>query len=338
MTLPTEGFLLEYAPGRLLIGEGPFAARPERTPDRVACYAPDFRLGDATPWLHPASIRESSRDELRRELDAPERPVVRWEQPEAAAYRRAFDAVMRRIAAGTLVKAVPIVMETGRWETDPASVVAGLVAAVLAAPGPSLVYGVWTTDAGMVGASPEILFTRSGHCVRTVAVAGTYPAERADGLPDDPKECWEHQSVVDDIAGALAPLGRVTVGAREILGLPGLAHLKTDLHATVAPRTSFTALIHALHPTAALGVFPRSAGLAVLGDDGPHPRGRFGAPFGIEWPDGRASVVVAIRNVQWTGGTVLLGAGAGLVAGSRFEREWAELALKRATVKTLLGL
>jgi isochorismate synthase EntC len=71
---------------------------------------------------------------------------------------------------------------------------------------------------------------------------------------------------------------------------------------------------------------------------GPSDRGRFGAPFGIEWPDGRAHVLVAIRNVQWSGTTVLLGAGAGLIAGSRLKAEWAELALKRASVKGMLGL
>jgi isochorismate synthase EntC len=338
MALPIEGFLLEYAPGRFLIGEGPLDARPARARDRLACYAPDFRLRDPAPWLHPASTREATRDALRREIGTPAVPVARWEEPDAAAYEQTFHDVMRRIASGALAKAVPIVLEAGRWASDPGAAVAGLVAAVLAAPGPNLAYGVWSRGAGMVGASPEILFTRSGSCVRTVAVAGTYPAARAEDLLADPKEGREHQSVVDDIAQALAPLGSVTVGAREVLHLPGLVHLKTDILATVVEGTAFTALVEALHPTAALGVFPRSAGLAELGDEGPHDRGRFGAPFGVEWPDGRASVLVAIRNVQWTGGTVLLGAGAGLIAGSRFEAEWEELALKRATVKGMLGL
>jgi menaquinone-specific isochorismate synthase len=338
MALPTEGFLFEYAPGRLLVGEGPCEALPERRSDRVACYAPDFRLDDPAPWHHPTAIRETTRDSLLAELGSPRSPAVRWDEPDAAAYAATFDSAMRRIADGELIKAVPIVLETGHWNARPPVAVAGLVAAVLAAPGPTLAYGVWSNDTGMVGASPEVLFTRSGGCVRTVALAGTFPAERAAAILDDPKESREHQNVVDDIVGALAPLGPVTVGPREILRLPGLAHLKTDIHATVAEPTPFTAIVEALHPTAALGVFPRSAGLSALGDDGPHGRGRFGAPFGIEWPDGRASVLVAIRNVQWTGRTVLLGAGAGLIAESRFEAEWAELALKRATVKGMLGL
>jgi len=338
MTLPTEGFLLEYAPGRLLVGEGPFEARAARARDRVACYAPDFQLGDPEPWLHPTSVRETTRHALRREIGAPPGPVARWREPDAAAYARTFETVMGLIACGSLLKAVPIVLEIGEWESDPRSAVAGLVAAALAAPGPNLAYGLWTRDAGMVGASPEILFTRSGACVRTVAVAGTCPSARAGDILSDPKEDREHQSVVDDITEALAPFGAVTVGSRGILRLPGLVHLKTDLHVPVPESTAFSALVEALHPTAALGVFPRSAGLSALRDDGPHARGRFGAPFGVEWPDGRATVLVAIRNVQWSGTTVLLGAGAGLIAGSRLEAEWAELALKRASVKGMLGL
>ena len=115
MALPTEGFLLEYAPGRLLIGEGPLEARAERAANRVACYAPDFHLDDPTPWLHPVVIREATREALRAEIGAPARPIVRWTEPDATAYRRAFDDVMRRIASGDLTKAVPIVLEEGRW-------------------------------------------------------------------------------------------------------------------------------------------------------------------------------------------------------------------------------
>lgn len=338
MTLPLEGFLLEYAPGRFVVGEGPLEARPGRAVDRVACYAPDFFLRERAPWLHPVSWREASRDTLRTEVRAPAHPAVRWQEPDGTAYDRAFADVMARIEAGTLTKAVPIVLEPGCWATDLADVFPALLAAVLDADGPSLVYAVWSREQGMVGASPEILFTRTGDRVDTVAVAGTYPADRADELSHDAKELREHQNVVDDISEALAPFGPVIVGPRGVLRLPGLAHLKTDLSVAVDRAVPFTALVRALHPTAALGVFPRSVGLDLLRDTGPHRRGRFGAPFGIEWPDGRASVLVAIRNVQWERHAVLLGAGAGLVAGSRRDSEWAELALKRATVKGMLGL
>jgi menaquinone-specific isochorismate synthase len=158
-------------------------------------------------------------------------------------------------------------------------------------------------------------------------------------MGDDPKEVAEHQSVVEDIATALAPLGSVQVGARELLCLPLLTHFKTDL--TLHPRDAvgFDQLVRVLHPTAALGVAPRDAAphlLRRLDPDG--GRGRFGAPFGVEWPDGRAACLVAIRNVQWRGREVTLGAGGGVIDQSRLETEWMELALKREAVKRMLGL
>jgi menaquinone-specific isochorismate synthase len=117
-----------------------------------------------------------------------------------------------------------------------------------------------------------------------------------------------------------------------------MAHLKTDIAVAVTSPVTFGDLVRALHPTAALGVAPRSAGTELMPSLGPSERGRFGAPFGIEWPDGRAHVLVAIRNVQWNGPTVTLGAGAGILAESQLEREWEELRLKRSAVKDLLGL
>ncbi|MDH5198724.1 MAG: chorismate-binding protein, partial [Gemmatimonadota bacterium] len=183
------------------------------------------------------------------------------------------------------------------------------------------------------------LFARHGpHKVETVAMAGTFPEERATDLPDDPKETREQAAVVDDIVAALTPLGSVVVGTRDVVRLPTMVHLKTDIAVTLNNAADFASLVHALHPTAALGVAPRSAGQDLLPTLGPAERGRLGAPFGVEWPDGRAHVIVAIRNVQWTGDQVTLGVGAGLIAESRLEREWTELQLKRAAVKGLLGL
>jgi menaquinone-specific isochorismate synthase len=339
MPLPTEGFLLEYAPGRLVVGEGPLEASAARDPERLACYAPDFLLADAAPWLHPTAWHETTREDWGKTLGPAAPPAVTWQEPDAAAYAERFAAVMQRIRGGPLVKAVPVVLEHGAWHAPASAVTAGLLRRVLSAPGPSHAYALWTPSAGMVGASPEILFVRHRpEQVETVAMAGTVPTARATALPDDPKETREQAAVVEDIVAALTPLGDVVVGARDVLRLPTMVHLKSDITATLTGTVDFMELVRALHPTAALGVAPRLAGQDLLPTLGPAARGRFGAPFGVEWPDGRAHVVVAIRNVQWTGTEVTLGAGAGLIAESRLEHEWEELQLKRAAVKGLLGL
>jgi menaquinone-specific isochorismate synthase len=336
----SEGVVCEYTPGRLVVGVGPFDRRASRQPDRPACYAPDFFLDDPAPWLHPTEWRELSRDELRAELPpATPTPVVEWTPPGREAYAGLFAHLMAAIARGPLSKAVPVVLEHGRL-TRPGAMAPALLATLLDAPEASLLYGAWSGDEGLIGASPEILFRRvEPGRVETAAVAGTYPAERGLHLAADPKEAAEHQSVVDDIAGVLAPLGAVEIGPRELLCLPFLTHLKTDLFLTPRHPVPFAGLVRALHPTAALGIAPRDADPGLLRRlDGGLGRGRLGAPFGVEWPDGRAACLVAIRNVQWRGRDVILGAGGGVIAQSRLEAEWAELGLKREAVKRMLGL
>jgi menaquinone-specific isochorismate synthase len=336
----SEGVVCEYTPGRLVVGVGPFDRRAARLPDRPACYAPDFFLDDPAPWLHPAAWREVSRDELRADLPAaPAGPAVRWNPPSRDAYARIYADLVAAIARGPLTKAVPVVLERGRL-AGAGPVAPALFATLLDAPEASLLYGVWSGSEGMIGASPEILFRRlENGRVETAAVAGTYPAERGARLAADPKEVAEHQSVVDDIAGALAPLGAVQTGPRELLCLPLLTHLKTDFFLTPRRPVGFADLVRALHPTAALGIAPRDADPGLLRRlDAGVGRGRLGAPFGPEWPDGRAACLVAIRNVQWRGREIILGAGGGVIAQSRLDAEWEELALKREAVKRMLGL
>lgn len=340
MPLPTEGFLLEVAPGRVLVGEGPLTALPHRRPGELACYAPDFFQTEPSPWLHPAGWHVVSTDALLADLAPGAPPLVRWTPPDRAAYARTFERVRERIAAGTLTKAVPIVIERGVGAAPPdGPAIDDLVARALAQDPPAVPYAVWTATGGIVGATPEILFRRPlGGKIETVAMAGTVPVARAAEIAGDPKECREHESVVDDIVAALTPFGAVHVLERDVVTLTSMAHLKTDITLTLAAPADFMALVDALHPTAALGVAPRSAGLDLLRGEGADDRGRFGAPMGVEWADGRALAVVAIRNVQWDGTAFRLGAGAGVIAESRLDREWDELALKRAAVKDMFAL
>jgi isochorismate synthase EntC len=107
-----------------------------------------------------------------------------------------------------------------------------------------------------------------------------------------------------------------------------------------AEKMSFAEMVRRLHPTAALGVSPRTpAGERWLREaDRGVKRRTFGAPFGIEREDRSARAVVAIRNVQWNGERVRVGSGAGLLPESQLERELDELRQKRDQVKALFGI
>ena len=233
---------------------------------------------------------------------------------------------------------VPILFEEGRIrEGDPAR---ALVSRFGGLP-PSLApYGYRIGDEGMIGATPEALFSLSGGRLETAAVAGTRSMARRNELLSDPKETREHELVVRDIVEQLEPLGPVSSGETQLLELPGLAHLVTPIVADVEPDVAFERIVAQLHPTAALGTWPRGeAGARWLREaDRGVGRGPFGAPFGAVLEDGSAICLVAIRNVIWRGDTIRIGSGAGILSESTLESERKELRRKRDQVRALFAL
>ena len=245
---------------------------------------------------------------------------------------------MRR---GDIKKIVPVVFETGEFRTN-GEVWQPLILRLQVLSRGMYAYGYSYQHHGMIGGTPEMLFQSDGRGYRTMALAGTRPADRADELLRDPKELREHRLVVDDIVRRLAPFGNVEIGALDVFAMPRLAHLATQIRfeENGSERMSFAEMVRRLHPTAALGVSPRNEagerGLRVA--DRGVKRRTFGAPFGIERENRDALAVVSIRNVQWHRNEVRIGAGAGILPESRMEREFEELRQKRDQVKELFGL
>lgn len=113
-----------------------------------------------------------------------------------------------------------------------------------------------------------------------------------------------------------------------------MKHLMTPI--TLFGAVGFQQLTEALHPTPALGAYPKGAGKSWL----MHyqtilPRGRFGAPVGY-WLEDRGGAHVAIRNLQWSENRMRIGAGCGVVLESEEDKEWNELNLKIESIKRIL--
>ena len=91
------------------------------------------------------------------------------------------------------------------------------------------------------------------------------------------------------------------------------------------PRSSSPAL---LHPTPAVGGTPRAAALDLIARLERRDRGRYAGPVG--WVDaaGDGEWAVALRGGEIHGRTAVLRAGAGIVAGSDPDAEWAETEAK----------
>jgi isochorismate synthase EntC len=113
------------------------------------------------------------------------------------------------------------------------------------------------------------------------------------------------------------------------VSLTDLAHLATLITARLRDvDTSAVDLALALHPTPAVAGTPRAAALATISRLEPTPRDRDAGPCGWIDAEGDGEFVVALRGAQLDGDRARLHAGAGIVAGSRAEAEWAETQVK----------
>jgi menaquinone-specific isochorismate synthase len=187
---------------------------------------------------------------------------------------------------------------------------------------------------GFVGASPELLVRRFGAIVESRPVAGTSLADNEESLralAESVKDTREHRFVVDAIVAALgAPCHELTVEpAPEVAVFGPVAHLATPILGRLRePAPSALELARLLHPTPAVGGTPRPKALDAIRALEGFDRGRYAGPVG--WVDARGDGewAIALRGAELNGTHARLVAGAGIVAGSDPEAEWAETQAK----------
>ncbi|MFN2606775.1 MAG: isochorismate synthase MenF, partial [Acidimicrobiales bacterium] len=200
---------------------------------------------------------------------------------------------------------------------------------------------------GFVGASPELLVRRRDSRVVSRPMAGTAPRGTSrvqdDRLVSDlmasAKEAEEHALVVGAVRAALAPVCRELVAdARpDAVRLPTVTHLATTVAGHLAaPPPSALALAGLLHPTPAVAGLPRAEALAAIAELESFDRDRYAGPVG--WVDARGDGdwAVALRCARLEGARARLAAGAGIVADSDPDAEWAETEAKLAPMLAAL--
>ena len=305
---------------------------------RWSFFLPDFFLKEQEPWWIPEWVVCENRVDFTWSDQITNRIKNSWQVEAPDRFRAQVADLQAAMAAGALQKAVPVVMAESAWVPswkEQLELLGRLRNQAHLYP-----YGFWNDDEGMLGLTPELLFQVSGNSLVTMALAGT----RQSGFPkgellNDPKESKEHQIVVDDIVERLSPLGQVELGKTKEWCIGSLTHLRTVVRVSLAhQKWNFGELVKVLHPTPALGAFPRQAGWDWLQRHRPKKANRFGAPFGVLSPQGDSLCVVAIRNIQWNKGATLLATGCGVVEESQTDQEWHELGLKRQFVLENLGL
>jgi isochorismate synthase len=188
------------------------------------------------------------------------------------------------------------------------------------------------------GASPELLVRRSGGRAFSQPMAGSVArgANEADDdrlareLVESAKDNAEHRIASKFVVEALRKFSR-TVEAREpeVVRFTNIQHLATTITAELAkPAVEALDLAAALHPTPAVGGWPRPAAEALIDELEGLERGWYAGAVG--WTDGQGDgeFAVALRcGLLWEDGARLY-AGVGVMPDSDPARELEETELK----------
>ncbi len=189
-----------------------------------------------------------------------------------------------------------------------------------------------------IGASPERLVRVAGGRMHTEALAGSAPRGRtasedaalARALLLSDKDRREHQLVLDSIGRSVAGLGIKLehLAQPRLLALANVQHLHTPVSATLPDGVHILDLLARLHPTPAVGGTPREPAVAAIRRLEPFARGLYAGALG--WVDhrGGGEFFVGLRCALIDGHTATVYAGAGIVAGSTPQNEFAETELK----------
>lgn len=270
--------------------------------------------------------------------------TLREEQnfPDRADWTRLIERATGAIAAGELDKVV-LARATDLRFSDPLS--AGAILAASRRVNHHCFHFLLVTDActAFLGSSPERLWRRRGHQLRTEALAGTvasHPCESqaqhyADWLMQDDKNQRENMLVVDDICQRLQDdVQSLEVLPPQVIRLRKVQHLRRCIWGNLRAPDDARCL-HLLQPTAAVAGLPRAAARQFIEQH---------EPFDREWYAGSAGYLsrshsefcVSLRSAKISGETLRLYAGAGIVRGSDPEQEWQEITNKAAGLRSLL--
>jgi isochorismate synthase len=307
-----------------------------------------YHVGERA-WLSLA-VCESESPEVEQVLDvfdtiweSLERPigvipppvsVRRIDEADQETWSRQVEDIRRKIQDGRFEKVVAarhcvVELETGAGSLD--------VLKRLEARFPGCTrFALWQGDAAFLGATPELLVSRRGLSVLSEALAGS--TEHGDGarMMASSKEREEHQLVVQAILKALEPFCSSLRSAPEpsVRELPNVLHMQTPIEGHLRESTHVLSLVQALHPTPAVGGVPTNEAIQWIVEHEALARGWYSAPVGWTDASGDGEFVVALRSGLLRDGKAWVYAGAGIMADSDPDAEYAETELK---MQALLG-
>jgi isochorismate synthase len=264
---------------------------------------------------------------------------------EEATYKRLVEHASTEVAKGTFEKIVPsrfrqVTLSENFDLAETFDELCTLYPYALVSVFSSPMTGTW------VGATPELLasITRDQH-FHTVAVAGTQPYDAETNIRNiswTQKEI-EEQALVERYVISCFKKIRLREyeehGPRTAIA-GNVIHLKTDFEvdmvATNFPQLG-TTMLTLLHPTSAVCGMPLQVSLDYIRAHEGYDRQYYSGFLGPLNIDGESFMHVNLRCMQLFENKAMLYAGAGVLADSDPDKEWAETEMKMNTLGRILG-
>ncbi|MEX0904760.1 MAG: isochorismate synthase [Balneolaceae bacterium] len=193
-------------------------------------------------------------------------------------------------------------------------------------------------DTAFIGAAPERLVSLRKEVVLTEGLAGSISrghsasedAALAHTLMKSRKDRSEHQFVVQAISESLKLFSDSIEHPDQpsVKKLQNVQHLFTPISASPKDGVQIHELIQELHPTPAVGGFPKQKAVPYIQELEQIERGWYSAPVGWFNLSGCGEFAVAIRSALLHKNRAELYAGCGIVSDSDPENEWKETLLK----------
>ena len=202
-------------------------------------------------------------------------------------------------------------------------------------PSPYLYY-FKTKDYEIAGASPELLVKVSDGIASTRPIAGTRPRGKTNledkelevSLLADEKEKAEHTMLVDlgrNDLGRVSEYGSVEVAKfMYVERYSKVMHLVSDVKGKLRPECKPLDALKAVLPAGTLSGAPKVRAMEIIDELENKKRGLYGGTVGYFGYNGDMNTCIAIRTVLFRNGKAYIQAGAGIVADSDPEKEFAE--------------
>lgn len=203
-------------------------------------------------------------------------------------------------------------------------------------------------DYKLIGSSPEAqLIIRNGKAV-VHPIAGTFrrtgddivDQQKADELLDDPKENAEHVMLVDLARNDLSTVcSNVKVNHyKQVQYYSHVIHLVSEVTGDVAAGSNPFEILFKTFPAGTLSGAPKYKAMQLIDEYEPTSRSFYGGAIGFVGFNGSCNHAIMIRTLLSKSNTLILQAGAGVVAASKPDSELQEVNNKLNALKSAIEM